>query len=246
MVNDSSKHIESQLHRSEGSHWRNYIAEFVYGGIDGSITTFAVVAGAAGAHLDSPIVIILGLANLIADGFSMSVGAYLAAKTEQEEYKKHESIEYWEVEHLPEREKEEVREIYRQKGFEEPLLSQVVEVITANKKRWVDVMMKEELGMVKDERSPFALGLSTFIAFLLVGSIPLLVYLWDWLVGDTSLPLFPVSCVATGIAFVVVGYMKAYVNHSSKLKAIAETLLLGTSAAVLSYIVGHYLEKWLA
>ncbi|WP_038032788.1 VIT1/CCC1 transporter family protein [Thermonema rossianum] len=244
MVDKKTQHIERRLHQNDGK-WRDYIAEFVYGGIDGSITTFAVVAGAAGAHLDSSVVIILGLANLIADGFSMSVGAYLSAKTEKEEYKKHERIEYWEVEHMPEREKEEVREIYRQKGFEEPLLSQVVEVITADKKRWVDVMMKEELGMIKDERSPFALGLSTFIAFLLVGAIPLLVYVWDWLVG-TRLPLFPVSCIATGIAFVVVGYLKAHVNRSSKLKGIAETLLLGTSAAVLSYMVGYYLEKWLA
>lgn len=244
MVGDRLQHIESELHQSSGGKWRDYIAEFVYGGIDGSITTFAVVAGAAGAQLDSPVVIILGLANLIADGFSMSVGAYLAAKTEQEEYKKHERIEYWEVEHLPEKEKEEVREIYRRKGFEEPLLSQVVAVITADKRRWVDIMMKEELGMVKDERSPFALGLSTFIAFLLVGAIPLLVYVWDWLAGF-SLPLFPVSCAATAVAFVVVGYLKAYVNHTSKLKGIAETLLLGTSAAILSYFVGYYLKQWM-
>ncbi|MEQ9022461.1 MAG: VIT1/CCC1 transporter family protein, partial [Pseudomonadales bacterium] len=79
-----------------------YLGEFVYGGIDGSVTTFAVVAGSAGANLESSIVIILGFANLIADGFAMSVGSYLSTKSEKENYEKHKAIEYWEVDNLPE------------------------------------------------------------------------------------------------------------------------------------------------
>ncbi len=81
--------------------YQDYLDEFVYRGIDGSVTTFAVVAGATGAGLDSEVVIILGFANLIADGFSMSVGSYLSKKTKNELYKKHKNIEYWEIEHLP-------------------------------------------------------------------------------------------------------------------------------------------------
>jgi VIT1/CCC1 family predicted Fe2+/Mn2+ transporter len=111
------------------------LAEFVYGGIDGSITTFVVVAGAVGAGLDNSIIIILGFANLFADGFSMSIGAYMSPKSEKQHFQKQKAIEYWEVDNMPEVEREEIKEIYREKGFEEPLLTQVAEVITKDKDR---------------------------------------------------------------------------------------------------------------
>ena len=177
---------------------QEYLGEFVYGGIDGSVTTFAVVAGAAGAGLSSGVVIVLGLANLIADGFAMSVGSYLSTKSEKENYEKHRRIEYWEVEHLPEKEKEEVREIYRKYGFEGELLEQIVSKITENKDRWVEVMMREELEMMPETKSPMAMGAVTFGSFLLMGLVPLLVYLWDY-AFDTMWPLFAISCVI-GIA----------------------------------------------
>ena len=145
--------------------FQEYLAEFVYGGIDGSITTFAVVAGAVGAGLDSSVIIILGFANLFADGFAMSIGAYLSSKTERDTYEKHKAIEYWEIENIPEKEIEEIREIYAAKGFEGKLLEDVVATITADKDRWVDVMMKEELGMIEDTKSPFKVGFITFISF---------------------------------------------------------------------------------
>ncbi|RUA33738.1 MAG: hypothetical protein DSY77_08710, partial [Bacteroidetes bacterium] len=101
-----------------GKH-QNYLSEFVYGGIDGSITTFAVVAGAVGAGLDNAVIIILGFANLFADGFSMSIGAYMSAKSEKQNFEKQKAIEYWEVENMPETEEQEIRDIYIEKGFEE-------------------------------------------------------------------------------------------------------------------------------
>ena len=136
---------ENQLH-SSGRMWlfnKAYITEFVYGGIDGAITTFAVVAGAAGANADLYWVLIFGFANLIADGFSMSVGSYFSVKAERDNFEKHQAIEYWEVENLREREVEEIREIYATKGFKGELLEKVVEVITSDKDVWVDAMMKE-------------------------------------------------------------------------------------------------------
>lgn len=101
----AEEHKEYEYHNGSKfwDKWNDYIGEFVYGGIDGSVTTFAVVAGAAGANLDSSVVIILGFANLIADGFAMSVGSYLSNKSELERFEKHEQVEYWEVEHLPEK-----------------------------------------------------------------------------------------------------------------------------------------------
>ncbi|MEO1655508.1 MAG: VIT1/CCC1 transporter family protein, partial [Bacteroidota bacterium] len=146
MIKSSEPVIHKQNHHF--ARFQDYLGEFVYGGIDGSVTTFAVVAGAAGANLPSSVVIILGFANLIADGFAMSIGSYLSTKSEKDNYEKHRKIEYWEVANWPDKEREEIREIYQAKGFEGELLEKVVETITADKDRWVDVMMKEELEMI--------------------------------------------------------------------------------------------------
>ena len=236
---------EDRIHGSRFpliNRFQEYLGEFVYGGIDGSVTTFAVVAGAAGASLDSKVVIILGFANLIADGFAMSVGAYLSTKSEKENYNKHKKIEYWEVDHLPEKEKEEIREIYQAKGFEGDLLEQVVDTITADKDRWVDVMMKEELEMSQESKSPAAMGGVTFGSFLLWGLIPLLIYVMDYL-NPQHWPLFTVASVLTGIVFIIIGGLKAIVNKTPVLRSILETLFLGAAAATLSYYVGNILEQ---
>lgn len=240
-----AEHNENSIHSGSKfwSKWNEYIGEFVYGGIDGSVTTFAVVAGAAGANLDSSIVIILGFANLIADGFAMSVGSYLSNKSELERYEKHEQIEYWEVDNLPEKEREEIREIYADKGFEGELLDQVVKVITADRKQWVDVMMKEELGMVKEEKSPLAMGGVTFLSFILIGFIPLLVYVVDYASVSKVENPFLISIVLTSVAFAAIGWLKSAVNQTKAIQSILETLFLGAVAAGLSYLVGDVLAK---
>lgn len=243
----SKHHHESHLHGKSSwfAKFQEYIGEFIYGGIDGSVTTFAVVAGAAGANLDSAIVIILGFANLFADGFAMSVGSYLSTKSEKQNYDKHKAVEYWEVDHLPEKERDEIREIYAAKGFEGELLEQVVAKITEDKDRWVDVMMKEELEMTEETKSPFQMGLVTFISFLIMGFIPLIVYVIDYgrgLDGD----LFLWSSILTFITFAGIGYAKSYVTATSRVRGVFETLFLGGSAAVLAYYVGVILEKIIA
>ena len=94
-----------------------YLAEFVYGAIDGTVTTFAVVAGATGASLSSIVVIILGFANLIADGFSMAVGNFLSEKTQRDLIARERKREEWEIKAVPAGEREEIREIFRRKGL---------------------------------------------------------------------------------------------------------------------------------
>lgn len=238
-------HTEERLH-GHGSgilgKYHEYLGEFVYGGVDGAVTTFAVVAGAAGAHLDTGIVIILGFANLIADGFSMSVGAYLSHKSEQEHYDKHKQVEYWEVDHMPQKEREEVREIFMRKGFEGPLLEQVVDKICEDRERWVEFMMKEELEMTPNTKSPLGMGVATFVSFSLMGIIPLLAYLYNWFTGRGE-DLFLYASVLTSISFVAIGWLKSNVNETPRLKSIAETLLLGGVAAILAYFVGNVLER---
>ncbi|MEP1033302.1 VIT1/CCC1 transporter family protein [Ekhidna sp.] len=235
---------EAKIHGENSifSRIQNYLGEFVYGGIDGSITTFAVVAGAAGANLESSIVIILGFANLIADGFAMSVGSYLSTKSEKETYQKHKEIEYWEVDNLPEKEREEVREIYAAKGFDGELLEKVVDVITADKDRWVDLMMKEELEMAEETKSPIKMGAITFLSFILFGFIPLVIYVIDYF-NPLGYNLFLISSTLTGLCFVGIGFLKSLATNTKRLKSVMETLLLGGAAATLSYFVGDFLEK---
>ncbi len=238
--------IEDKLH-AEGDFWlfdKTYISEFVYGGIDGAITTFAVVAGAAGADAAIYWVLIFGFANLIADGFSMSVGNYFAVKAERDNYEKHKAVEYWEIENLREKEIEEIREIYEAKGFKGELLDQVVEVITSNDDVWVDTMMKEELEMTKDDKTPVKTAFATFLSFNLIGIIPLLSYIIASLFDLNQDNLFLISCLATAGAMIIIGYLKSKVTEKPWVKGILETLLLGGLAAFLAYFVGDLLAKY--
>ncbi|MFT5969969.1 MAG: VIT1/CCC1 family predicted Fe2+/Mn2+ transporter [Flavobacteriales bacterium] len=220
----------------------DYLGEFVYGGIDGCVTTFAVVAGAVGAGLDSSIIIILGFANLFADGLAMSIGAFLSAKSENEKFKKHQRIEYWEVDNIPESERQEIRDIFAKKGFEGDLLEQIVQTISSDKDRWVDVMMKDELQMIEEKKSPIFMGLATLISFITVGFIPLIIYLTDHFT-PLSIDLFFWSSVLTGLGFVIVGFLKSYVAQIHIGKGIFETLALGAIAASVSFYVGGFIES---
>ncbi|WP_439882480.1 VIT1/CCC1 transporter family protein [Pontibacter sp. MBLB2868] len=232
---------EQLQHTSLYSRFQEYLGEFVYGGMDGCVTTFAVVAGSVGAELSSSVIIILGFANLLADGFSMSVGAYLSTRSEYDSYEKFKRTENLEIKNKPKEEVQEIREIYRSKGFEGELLEQVVAVIVKDKDRWVDDMMKNELGLIKNHKSPLAIGTVTYISFLLIGMIPLSVYIWDFFTSSISEPFLWTS-VFTSVGFLVIGFLKSYVNRMNKIRGMLETFALGTIAAGVSYFVGDILE----
>jgi len=236
------KEIEIHGGGSFNKSFDKYLGEFVYGGIDGCVTTFAVVSGAVGAELSSAIIIILGFANLFADGFAMSVGAFLSSKTKKDNFNKHKQLEYWEIDHMPEMEKQEIREVYMAKGFEGVILEEIVKTITADKDRWVDVMMKEELHMMEDTRSSFIIGAVTYVSFILVGLVPLTVYVIDYVNPSIDNP-FLWSSVLTAIGFSIIGALKAKVNETSVWRGVAETLILGIIAASVAYFVGDLLEN---
>ena len=223
--------------------FNKYQPEFIYGGMDGCVTTFAVVAGATGAHFETNIIIILGLANLLADGLSMSIGSYLSSKAEDHHYQMNKRTEYWSLEHKPQEEIDEIRKIYQQKGFSGKILDEIVKVITSDKKLWVDEMMKNELKMVESSKSPINKGIGTYISFIAIGLIPLMVYVVDLFLPGTQLPLFYISCILTFCAFIFIGYLKAHLNEVSKIKSISETLFLGGIAAIVAFLAGTVLEK---
>lgn len=235
-------HTQSAIAKEAHTHTGTYVGDFVYGAIDGSVTTFAVVSGVAGAALSSNIVIILGLANLFADGFSMAVSNYLSSKSNKEFIQQERKREEWEIDNYPKGEVEEIRQIYRRKGFRGKDLERAVKVITSNKKLWVDTMMADELGLMEERASPVKKGTVTFIAFLLIGSIPLIPYFLSYFSETIKESVYPLSIVMTALAFFFVGSAKVFVTKKNWLKSGMETLLVGGLAAVIAYLVGYMLR----
>jgi VIT1/CCC1 family predicted Fe2+/Mn2+ transporter len=221
---------------------QSYLKDMVYGGIDGTITTFAVVAGVVGADLSAGIVVILGLANLIADGFSMAVSNFLGTRAEQQFLHKIRTEEENEIQLIPEGEREEIRQIYARKGFEGELLEQVVDVITSDEKVWVDTMLTEEHGLLLEGPDPGRAAWWTFVAFLLAGIVPVAPFIINLVVdGGISTP-FLWSSIATAATFFAIGVFKARVVDTNKVKAGIETVAVGGVAAVLAYGVGWLLR----
>ena len=214
-----------------------YIGDMVYGGLDGIITTFAVVSGVAGAQLGTPVILILGLANLLADGFSMATGAYLSSKSEQEYYEREREREAWEVEHFPEGERTELYEIYRSQGYSEEDARRLVEIHTKDHDLMVD-----ELGLLEDVRKPHFSALATLASFVVAGVVPLLVYLLGLLLPIPQTVAFPTSLALSGLALFGLGASKVLITERNAFKSGIEMLAVGGLAAGVAYAVGALLK----
>jgi vacuolar iron transporter family protein len=219
----------------------SYVGDAVLGAIDGCVTTFAVVAGVVGANLPQGIALVLGLANLCADALSMAVSNYQKATSETQRLAQARRIEDQHIEEIPEGEREEIRQIFAQKGFRGALLEDIVAVITQDRQRWIETMLTEEHGLPLTGPVPLTAALVTFVGFCLAGLIPLVP-----LVLPLPLPaaaLFVASACATGVAFVLIGVLKGHILERSRLRSGFETLLVGGSAAALAYVVGVWLHS---
>ena len=220
----------------------NWVSDFVYGGIDGAVTTFAVVAGVEGASLSIPIILILGFANLFADGFSMAVGKYSSDKAEIEQFNKVREIEYLHLEQKTEHEREEVKEIMAGYGFKGKDLDRAVEVITSDPDAWVDLMMRNEFNMTLENVRPLKGAVSTFISFLLIGFVPLVAYVFKGFLNFSDNMLFVLTSALTLGALFVVGAVKSKFTVRFWLWSGLETMLVGGVAATIAYFVGYFLR----
>jgi vacuolar iron transporter family protein len=216
---------------------QSYLRDFVYGAIDGIVTTFAIIAGVVGAGMSTKTIIILGVANVLADGFSMAASNYLGTKSEVDEKEKIADYERRQIKHRPEGELEEIRQIFRLKGFEGPILEEIVSSIAKNEHEWVRIMLQEEYGLSNSQRSPLKSGMMTFFAFVLLGFVPLLPYLLE-----LQNP-FNIAVVLAGVAFFAVGSYKSKWALESAVASGTKTLLLGAAASALAYFAGSYLES---
>lgn len=226
--------------RLESGPKHNYLRDWIYGGIDGAVTTLAVVTGVAGAQLSSWIILALGFANLFADGFSMAASNYLGTRSEHDDGDDCRISRTGTLNLAPEGEREEVRQIFERKGFEGEELRRIVELITADRERWVQTMLMDEYGLPHAVRSPWIAALCTFTAFLICGLVPLLPYLF---VSKHSLRL---SALMTGIVFFAIGSIKSKWSTSSWWHSGFTTLVVGAVAASLAYFTGVIIKRLLA
>lgn len=223
----------------------NYFKEVIYGGIDGIITTFAVVAGFSGAALSHEattqlsflVVLLFGLANLFADGVSMGLGNFLSVRSEQDLYKAARKKETDEVRGNPDMEFEETITILMQKGYSKEDATAMAQLYRKNETYWVDFMMNHELEM-PDPRgdNPAFTGLATFISFLFFGAIPLLPFMVA--VSADPKTVFYYSVVGTCIALVSLGVLKWKIVGGRLLIALTEVVLVGSVAAIIAFFVG--------
>ena len=215
----------------------SYLRDWVYGGIDGTVTTFAIVAGAVGADLSNRFLLILGMANLLADGFSMAAANYSGTKAEIEEYTFVRHMEERHVEHAPDGEREEIRQIFASKGFKGKTLDAAVEVITAEKERWIDTMMTEEHGLPPIIRSPVTAGIITFLAFVICGFLPVAPFALGVPASITA------SIVMAALTFFLIGSMRSRWSPVHWLRTGTETLVIGLASASVAYLVGYFLKQ---
>lgn len=217
---------------------RDYLRDFVYGAIDGVVTTFAVVAGVAGADLEAKIVLILGTANLLADGFSMSVSNFLGSRAALQQAKRRRREQREQIRSDPGLARRRAVDALSERGFTGGDLASAEVLMVADEHRWAALLSDGSLGRTGGGPNPLVAAAATLVAFVSLGSLPLLPFVYDLVVaGDLADP-FAWAAAMAAIAFFIVGAMKSrFVDqrwHSSG----AETLLVGGLAAGLAFGVG--------
>lgn len=215
------------------------VSDAVLGGIDGCITTFALVAGTVGAGFDTVVALILGFANLLADGFSMAVSSFEALKAEREFATALRRLEERHIEHAPAGEREEIRQIFARKGFSGDILEAIVGTITEDRGLWIETMLSEEHGLKRTPSEPWRAAGVTFAAFCAAGAMPLLPF---FVPGLTPGQQFAWSATAAAATFFLIGTLKSLVFAQASLRAGLGTLLTGGLAAALAYLTGVVLR----
>ena len=218
----------------------SYLPDAVYGAIDGTVTTFAVAAGAVGANLSVRVVLILGAANLIADGFSMAASNFVASRAEIEQAAQLRAQEERHIKRHRDGEVAEVRQIYRNKGYRGQALDTITRLITSRRRVWVETMLAGEYGVALAERSPLRAASATFLAFVVAGSVPLV----PFVLGMTDAAA--VATVGTGFVFFAIGSIRSYWSVRNWWRAGLETLAIGMGAAIVSYFVGALVDGMIA
>ena len=227
------KHVEHHFTSSD------LIKDIVIGMADGLTVPFALAAGLSGAVHSNDIIITAGVAEIVAGSIAMGLGGYLAGRTDVEHYDSELKREYAEVEKVPEKEKQEVREVLAEYGISERLQHEVAEELSQDKKQWVDFMMKFELNMEKPDalrarKSAFNIGAS----YIAGGIVPLLGYF----VTDTPEKGLIISSIVTVSFLFIFGYVKTKLTGDKPLWGAVKTMLIGILAASAAFLIARWIS----
>lgn len=216
-----------------------YVSSLVYGGLDGIITTFAVVSGVAGASLDPIIIIILGFSNLFADGFSMAVGDYLSSKSEYEFKEEERRLDIEQLSRNYEDEIDKLSIAYENKG----MIKEDANAVAAIFANYPELMAEQQLGEKKELHwtQPLKNALVTFFSFILFGFIPLLTYVLMYFIGELAIDSFLLASILTAITLFALGVAKSFITHANWVRSGIEMLVVGGLAALVAYGIGFFL-----
>jgi vacuolar iron transporter family protein len=227
-------------HKEEHLGSSAFITDIVIGMSDGLTVPFALAAGLSGAVHSNAVVITAGIAEIVAGSIAMGLGGYLAGKTEQEHYQSELTREYDEVENLPEREKSEVRLIFEGYGLNELAQNIIADELAKDKDKWVDFMMKYELGLEKPDANRARNSAATIgISYIIGGLIPLTAYFF------TSTPLngLTVSALLTVICLFIFGYFKSKVTGQPPVAGALKVTLIGITAAAAAFLIAKSFNR---
>lgn len=227
------------------SAFSTYLKEIVYGGVDGIVTTFAVVAGFTGAQSNDSVltavsittVLLFGFANLFADGISMGLGNVLSVRADKDVYKREKEKELKKIKTDKDAEIAETIFLLKKEGFTEKQAKDLTAIYVTNEQYWLTFMMNNELEMSNPENeNPVLTGLFTFLSFLFFGAIPILPYLFL----SHSPNLFMIASISALGALVMLGILRYQVTREPLLRSVGEVVILGGTSAVIAYLVGTF------
>lgn len=232
MAHEHGHSAEEITARLEAQTDSSRLRDAVFGGIDGTVTTFAIVAGVQGAGLSAGIVVALGMANVLADGFSMAAGNYSGTKAIADDRRRLWKVEEHHIRSNRQGELDELDQILARKGLSGDVRRDAGTMISQDEEQWISMMLAEEYGLPATDPRPVRAALVIFAAFVAAGMFPLLPYL-------LGLPAaFHWSTGISGLTFFVIGAIKAQWSLAPWWRSGIETLLIGGVAAALAYGVG--------
>jgi vacuolar iron transporter family protein len=233
---ETGYHVEPHIRES------NYIRDIVFGFGDGVNTSLGIVAGIGGASIGVDIVILAALIGMFTGAKAMAVQNYLAVKSQREVLESEIQREEYEIDHYPNKEREEIEEIYRSKGFSGAELDMVVNKIVSNREVWLKTMLTEELGLnLEIIGSPIKGAIVMFISFLMGGILPIIPY---FIVKTGMFSNFIALLIAISISLIfsfLVGAIKGKIAKKSWIKGGLEMSILGTGIALVGYGIGSEL-----
>ena len=222
----------------------DYVKSVVFGGLDGIMTTFAIVNAAAAGGGDWKTVLLLGLSNVVADGFSMGFGEFVGGDAERDHAMIERSREEWEVANCKEMEMEEMIQIYKERGLSDEDAKTIVDIISKDPKLFVDFMMVDELGIycdLEDKWGPLMQGIVMFVSFIIFGTIPVLPYLS--MTGRGVDSTFMAALFVTGIALVVLGAVKGHLTGLDKMRSAVVMVFNGCVSGAVSFTTGLLVQS---